>query len=112
MSVVKRPWDELCSEERLLALHTRGLREHNGPPGVRDPGCPEGTLGSAWTALGYDDIGESQPHLIFACYLLYYFATKQCFVDGNKRIAWVSMSEVLACIGLGRWSMSATASAT
>jgi death on curing protein len=93
-------WDGLCSLDRLLELHDRGLREHKGAAGIRDPGCPEGTLGNSWTAAEYSEVGESLPHLVFACYLLYYFATKQCFVDGNKRIAWLAMSEVLASVNL------------
>ncbi|HYO69950.1 MAG TPA: Fic family protein [Archangium sp.] len=94
------PWDELCSLERLMALHARGIQEFGGRIGLIDPGCPEGTLGAAWNAVEYGEVGNSLPHLVFACYLLYYFATKQCFADGNKRIAWASMSEVLASIGL------------
>jgi len=93
-------FDAMCSLERLMALHARGLREHRGLDGVRDPGCPEGTLGSAKLAVSYDELGESHPHLLFGCYLLYYFATKQCFVDGNKRIAWTSLCEVLGTIDL------------
>jgi death on curing protein len=94
------PWDGLCSLDRLLELHARGLREHKGAAGIRDLGCPEGTLGNAWSGAEYSEIGESLPHLVFASYLLYYFATKQCFIDGNKRIAWLTMSEVLASVNL------------
>lgn len=90
------PWDELCSLERLMALHERGLREHRGLPGVRETGCPEATLGAAWHAVEYAEQEDTLPALVFAVYLLYYFATKQCFVDGNKRIAWAAMCEVLA----------------
>jgi hypothetical protein len=47
-----------------------------------------------------DEIGQAQPHLVFGCYLLYYFATKQCFRDANKRTAWLALGEVLSTIGL------------
>jgi len=38
--------------------------------------------------------------LLFAAYLLFYVATKHCFVDGNKRLAWACMTFVLLNFGL------------
>lgn len=86
--------------ERLLALHAEAIKAFGGVQGLVDPGCPDATLGAAWTAVGYDEIGESLPHLVFAARSLYYFATKQCFADGNKRVAWLAMCETLSRIGL------------
>lgn len=36
----------------------------------------------------------------FAGYLLYYLAKNHCFLDGNKRVAWMSSMRVLAHFGL------------
>jgi death-on-curing protein len=94
------PYDDLCSLGRLLALHDRALQMHPGPQGVLNPGCPEGTLGNAWNAVSYDEIGDSLPQLVFGAYVLYYFATNQCFVEGNKRTGWLAFAEVLATLGL------------
>jgi len=90
------PWDHLCTLERLMALHARGIREHRGMLGVRELGCPEGTLAAAWNGMTYYPGQQEDDILLFAAYLLFYFAKKQCFIDGNKRLAWSSMSEVLA----------------
>ena len=94
------PWAHLCSLARIDALHLESVALFGGSAGVRDPGCPEATLGNAWNACGYAEIEESLEHVAFAVYLLYYFATKQCFADGNKRIAWLSMCEVLSKLDL------------
>ncbi|MCY1075185.1 type II toxin-antitoxin system death-on-curing family toxin [Archangium lansingense] len=82
-----------------MALHERGIREHPGLPGVRELGCPEGTLGAAWNGMVFfpgQAEREGDDLLLFAAYILFYFAKKQCFVDGNKRVAWAAMCEVLA----------------
>jgi prophage maintenance system killer protein len=67
---------------------------------VREAECPEATLGAAWSADEYSRPPEAQPGFLFSVYLLYYFTTKQCFNDGNKRVAWASMSEALARLDL------------
>ena len=38
--------------------------------------------------------------ICFCGYLLFYIATKHCFVDGNKRVAWTSAMWVLSIMGL------------
>lgn len=38
--------------------------------------------------------------LTFCGYLLFYLATKQCWSDGNKRIAWEAAMWVLGTLGL------------
>lgn len=97
------PYDKYCSLEELTALHDRALLldPESGGQGVLDPGCPEATLGSAWSAAGYDDeLSAEEPHLVFGSYVLYYFATKQCFVDANKRTGWLALVWVLAKLDL------------
>ncbi|WFG54109.1 putative Doc-like toxin [Myxococcus phage Mx9] len=94
------PFDELCSLERLRALHDLALQMHPGPQGVLNPGCDEGGLGAAWNAVGYDELGSAQPHLVFASYVLYYFVTNQCFVEGNKRTGWLAFTAILSRIDL------------
>ncbi|NBD09792.1 MULTISPECIES: type II toxin-antitoxin system death-on-curing family toxin [Corallococcus] len=100
MSAEQQPYDRFCSLTRLQALHAMGIAAHGGTVGVRDALCPGATLGAAWSAEEYNARPGAVPGLMFAVYLLFYFATKQCFVDGNKRIAWLAMSEVLAGMGL------------
>ena len=38
--------------------------------------------------------------ICFCGYLLFYVATKHCFVDGNKRVAWSSAMWILSRMGL------------
>jgi prophage maintenance system killer protein len=94
------PYDRFCSLPRLQHLHARSVAEHGGSTGVRDALSPGATLGAAWTAEEYSAPPGAVPGLLFAVYLLFYFATKQCFVDGNKRISWLAMTDVLAGMGL------------
>ncbi|GMU07509.1 type II toxin-antitoxin system death-on-curing family toxin [Corallococcus caeni] len=95
-----QPYDRFCGLSRLQELQAKGIAAHGGRLGVRDALGPGATLGAAWTAEEYSVGPEAVPGLMFAVYLLFYIATKQVFVDGNKRIAWLAMCEALACMGL------------
>lgn len=97
---MSQPWDGMCSTQRLHELHAGALEKFGGAAGMRDPNCPEGTLGNAWSACQYSEIGESLPHLAFAAYGIYYFVRNHCFADGNKRAGWLVMSEALASMDL------------
>jgi death-on-curing protein len=57
-------------------------------------GCIEGCLGNAWSAKVYTE-EEDQYSLIFVAYLLFYLAKNHCFIDGNKRVAWMAAMDVL-----------------
>ncbi|MGE6762788.1 type II toxin-antitoxin system death-on-curing family toxin [Corallococcus interemptor] len=100
MSDDAQPYDRFCGLTRLQELQAKGIAAHGGRVGVRDALGPGATLGAAWTAEEYGAPPEAVPGLMFAVYLLFYIATKQVFVDGNKRIAWLAMCEALACMGL------------
>jgi hypothetical protein len=39
--------------------------------------------------------------LAFASYALFYLVRNHCFVDGNKRVAWLAAADILAALGLG-----------
>lgn len=89
-------WESLISKERILALHREAINRYGGDPTQRlaDVGCVEGRIGSAATAVGYLEAGDEDCGLILAAYLLFYLARDHCFVDGNKRVAWMAATEV------------------
>lgn len=95
-----KPWEKYCTPARVIDLHAKGLKAHGGREGITEPNGPDATLGAAWNAIAYGPIQGEEPALIFAAYVLYYFATKQVFSDGNKRVAWLVMCEVLASMDL------------
>lgn len=67
-------------------------------------GCVDGALGSAYSAELYtapEVEGEFVVSgLTFAGCLLFYLATRHCFVDGNKRVSWLATSFVLLTLGV------------
>ena len=98
------PWDDSISCERILQLHALTLSAHGGAAGTTNPdivACIESALGTAWYAdqVAHDD-DDTQPGLVFSGYLLYYLAKKQCFVDGNKRMAWLAITFALQTLDL------------
>jgi death-on-curing protein len=98
---VPQPYEHVIDHGRVLELYGVGLlvgeKGRSGPP--RD-GCVEGALGNAWTAELYRQDDEAErAGLLFAAYLLVYLVRGHCFVDGNKRVAWLSFVDVLAYYG-------------
>ncbi len=76
-----------------LAL-TVGGKGAASPPRA---GCIPGALGNAWTAELYRcDEEAEKAGLLFAAYLFVYLVRGHCFVDGNKRVAWLALLQVLA----------------
>lgn len=63
--------------------------------GVR-AGCVEGAIDNAVLAASYAQESDAPDPLRIAAYLLRSLARNHCYVDGNKRIAWVTCLEVLA----------------
>lgn len=94
------PWAHLITLERIADLHAEAIQKYPGRPGGARGGCVESSLGAAWVADEYLGLDEGVPGLTFAAYLLFYLASNHCFVDGNKRIAWLAAIEVLAAFGL------------
>ncbi|WP_248358966.1 type II toxin-antitoxin system death-on-curing family toxin [Anaeromyxobacter oryzae] len=88
------------TEARLEDLHEASLQKHGGDPGTLKVGCVNASLGAAWNAQAYLGEDDSTQKLLFAAHLLYYLARNHCYVDGNKRIAWLAATEVLAAMDL------------
>jgi death on curing protein len=95
--MIPERWAILINPERILALHQEGARRYGGDPTQRaqDIDCVDGSIGAAANAASYHPEGDEDAGLILATYLIYYLAKNHCFVDGNKRVAWLSMIEVL-----------------
>lgn len=73
--------------EVLLALHDESLAEHGGSVGLRDAGLLESVLARSQSLAldGKPDIAE------LAASYGYDLAKNQIFIDGNKRVALLSM---------------------
>src|SRR4051794_9181731 len=89
-AVIEEPWGDLLSVERVLELHELGLKAHGGLMSPPKEGCIQGSLGNAWTAEQYVDPDVGRPGLLFAACVLFYLAKNHCFVEGNKRAAWLA----------------------
>ncbi|MEZ5397757.1 MAG: type II toxin-antitoxin system death-on-curing family toxin [Bryobacterales bacterium] len=83
----------------VIRLYAMGIDEYGGTPSAPRDGCVEGSLGNAEAAALYHD--EEAPDLLLAAaYLLVYLAKNHCFVDGNKRVAWMAAIRVLDLNGI------------
>jgi death-on-curing protein len=91
------PYKAVIDEERLLALHAQGLKIAGVGKGSKaSENCLGGALGNAWTAEQYRQDERAEPAgLLFAAYLFDYLIRAHCFVDGNKRVAWLALVHVL-----------------
>jgi len=80
----------------LTTLHDELIRRHGGAEGGPKPHCMESALGSAQQGAGYfeDEVGDSV--LTLPAFVLVYIARNQCYVDGNKRVAWAAFTRLLA----------------
>jgi death-on-curing protein len=99
----KQPWIQWITGETIAALYTEGIKRWGGAGSLPQAGCVEGALGAAYNAEQYSLPGGEEvslPGLIFCGYLLFYLATKHCYMDGNKRIAWACATFVLLSFGL------------
>lgn len=83
------------SPARLAALMTDLRPDADDMSRTPRAGCVEGAIGSAvQCALYANPDGEPDP-LHVAAYLLRSLAQNHCYEDGNKRIAWLALLEVL-----------------
>jgi len=97
------PWEQWITLDSIKFLYLENMRRWGGPQSEPVQGCIEGALGAAYSAELYSTDVEQEGFvqgLLFAAYLLFYVATKHCFVDGNKRLAWACMTFVLLNFGL------------
>lgn len=78
--------------EIALAVHDRQLAEHGGGTGVRDQGMLDSALARPVNRWSY---GETDLAALAAAYA-FGIARNHPFVDGNKRMAWISARLFLA----------------
>jgi death-on-curing protein len=99
-----QPWEDFISYETVGLLYAEGIKRWGGAGSDPTAGCIDAALGAAFNAEIYSADDEDQQGLVaglvFAGYLLFYLATKHCYVDGNKRIAWACSMFVLLRLGL------------
>lgn len=98
-----QPWAKWISIETVAMLYAEIIKRWGGSPSDPIRGCIDAALGAAYSAELYESEAEQEgvvTGLLFACYLLFYLATKHCYTDGNKRIAWACTTFVLLNFGL------------
>lgn len=74
--------------EEALSLHESAIDAHGGSYGVRDQGLLESALAAPRQGFG-GQYAYAFPHEMAAAYL-FHLCKNHAFIDGNKRIAWVS----------------------
>ena len=70
----------------VVAIHDRQLAEHGGADGLHDLGAIESALARP---LNLEAYGDPDAAALAAAYI-YGLAMNHGFVDGNKRVAWVT----------------------
>jgi death on curing protein len=98
------PWEQWIDFQTIDLLYGEGINRYGGLRSPSKDGCIEAALGAAYNAEMYSmpdvDSETVVTGICFCGYLMFYIATKHCFTDGNKRIAWTSAMWVLAIMGL------------
>jgi death-on-curing protein len=84
------------SRKALLLLHEESLAEFGGAPGLRDEGLLDSALARPKNALAYRR-GSTVAELAAA--YAFGLARNHAFVDGNKRVAFLSIGLFLAING-------------
>ena len=74
------------STELVLSAHAEQLARFGGPSGIRDQGALESALARPLNLVAYGNPDAAQLAAAYAFGL----ARNHAFVDGNKRIAWLS----------------------
>lgn len=103
MTTSHYPWKQWIGDDTITMLYAEGIKRWGGAGSLPQPGCIDAALGAAFNAELYSPDSEQEgavQGLIFACYLMFYLATKHCYTDGNKRIAWACTMFVLLSFGL------------
>jgi len=98
-----QPWTQWIGTETIATFYAEGIRRWGGAASDPKPGCIDAALGAAYNAELYSPESEEEGFiqgLVFAGYLLFYLATKHCYIDGNKRISWACCTFVLLGFGL------------
>jgi death-on-curing protein len=82
--------------EQAIALHSRQLRRFGGAPGLRDEGMLRSALERPVNKWTYEQAALAEMAAAYAFGL----AKNHAFVDGNKRIAFMSMMVFLRKNGI------------
>jgi death-on-curing protein len=77
--------------DQVIAIHSRQLRRFGGAPGLRDEGLLRSAIERPLNKWHYEQ--TELPELAAAC--AFGLAKNHAFVDGNKRIAFMSMMTFL-----------------
>ena len=97
------PWAQWITRSDIDSLHEEGLLK-GGKASPEQTGCVDGALGAAYNAELYvmPEIEGEQTisGIVFCGCLLFYLITKNCWVDGNKRVGWLAAMYVLLKLGL------------
>jgi death on curing protein len=89
----ERSW---LSYEQVVSIHSRQLRRFGGAPGLRDEGMLRSALESPINKWQYEQ--AELPELAAA--YAFGLAKNHAFVDGNKRIAFMTMVVFLRLNGM------------
>lgn len=79
------------SYEQVIALHSRQLRRFGGAPGLRDEGMLRSALERPVNKWHYE---QAELAVLAAAYA-FGLAKNHAYVDGNKRIAFMTMMTLL-----------------
>ena len=71
----------------LDLLHSASISEHGGAEGLRDEGLFESALARPQNLHAYENVTDPAR---LAAYYMFGLAKNRAFVDGNKRIAFIS----------------------
>jgi death-on-curing protein len=85
--VAERNEPAWATYEQVIAIHSRQLRRFGGAPGLRDEGMLQSALQRPQDKWSYE--GSELPELAAA--YAFGLAKNHAFVDGNKRIAFMTM---------------------
>jgi death-on-curing protein len=83
--------------EQVIAIHSRQLRRFGGAPGLRDEGMLRSALERPVNKWQYE---QAEMSVLAAAYA-FGLAKNHAFVDGNKRIAFMTMVAFLRKNGVG-----------
>jgi death-on-curing protein len=89
MTEVKEP--KWVAYEQVIAMHSRQLRRFGGAPGLRDEGMLRSALERPLNKWNYEQASLAELAAAYAFGL----AKNHAFVDGNKRIAFMTMMAFL-----------------
>jgi death on curing protein len=84
------------------AIHISQIREHGGKYGIRDLNLLESAIARPMNRMAYE---QEAGTVILAAAYGYGLAKNHCFIDGNKRVAFMAMYTFL---GLNGYEIDAT----